>query len=282
MPEHEPTATGKQALISICRFDVIVGRKQNLARADLLKHICLTLSCTPVLYLCAMSDSEDDFMSDKFLVESPPKASTATYSQRRSIQQLKGLRSVQANNKLSIKQLEEQRRREGLNTSLFDRVTDREEGDSAKNGESSGAAVGGGPKAMEMMMKMGWKVGQGLGRKRSASPEDTVKRAKNNADTETSRAGIGRTEPIRVSLWAGRKGLSARSPSPPPLPTHRNPDALDPRKMARLTTETEDFRERQRRLFGEKEIERKEARAREMLMQYDHAKGVKVSHKTWI
>ena len=229
--------------------------------------------------LYTMSDSEDDFMSDKFLVEAPPKASTSTYSQRRSAQQLKGLRSVQSNNKLSVKQLEEQRRREGLSTSLFDRAPEPTSGvESPKNGESSKLAAGGGPKAMEMMMKMGWKVGQGLGRKRSSSPEDSVKRTKTESSAEGTRPA-GRTEPIRVSLWAGRKGLSARSPSPPPLPTHRNPDALDPRKMARLTSETEDFRERQRRVFGEKEIERKEERAREMLIQFDREKGIKVGLK---
>ena len=47
--------------------------------------------------------------------------------------------------------------------------------------------------------------------------------------------------------------------------------------MARLTSETEDFRARQRKVFGEKEVERKENRAREMLMEFDREKGVKVS-----
>jgi hypothetical protein len=47
--------------------------------------------------------------------------------------------------------------------------------------------------------------------------------------------------------------------------------------MKRLGEETESFRERQRREFGEKEIERKEFKARERLVQLDQEKGVKVS-----
>ncbi len=71
--------------------------------------------------------------------------------------------------------------------------------------------------------------------------------------------------------------MTARSPSPPPLhlPT-LTPDALDPRKLERLGRETEDFRARQRREFAEKEVERKEAKAREILVDMDREKGVKV------
>ena len=248
------------------------------------------------------------------------------------------MRAGQANNKLSTKQMEEQRRKEGLNTSLFDRVAQErptraasgsslnsngapggtsgvaglgsgpgsEKTDYASTSATGGRGGGGGTKAMELMMKMGWKVGEGLGRKRSASPPSTVdpKRARQgisangeiqvpsassqggasaSASASTSRShrqgqGQGRTEPIRVSLWAGRKGLSARSPSPPPLPVHHlNPDALDERKLARLTSETEDFRARQRKVFGEREVEKKEVKARDKLVEFDRGKGVKVS-----
>jgi hypothetical protein len=138
---------------------------------------------------------------------------------------------------------------------------------------------------MSMMMKMGWKVGEGLGRKRTPSPPSTSKRVKEDED----RGGIGsrakipstsqtRVEPLRISLWSGRKGISARSPSPPPLPNpaNRNPDALDPKKLERLGKETEDFRTRQRREFAEKEVERKEYKARERLMQFEAEQGIKV------
>ena len=104
----------------------------------------------------------------------------------------------------------------------------------------------------------------------------------NEDEDEIPRLGIGsskgRIEPIRISMWAGRKGLSARSPSPPPIPNlaGRNPDALDPRKLARLEGETDTFRERQRREFGEREVVRKAGKAREILVQFDREKGVKV------
>lgn len=118
-----------------------------------------------------MSDSEDDFMSDKYLVDAP--AAETTYSRRRERQTLASLRKGQANNVAPLKEREAVRRHEGLNTSLADKP-----------------AEGGQAKAMGLMMKMGWKVGEGLGRRRSASPERG----------ERSRS---RAEPIRVSMWAG-------------------------------------------------------------------------------
>ena len=237
-------------------------------------------------------------MSDKFLVDIPT-TSTSTYTQKRSAQHLKSLRAGQAKNLPSTKELEEQRRREGLNTSLFaqhasasrsvgsglrrtqqDDEEDEEDDDPPKAGPS-----GRGPAAaMGMMMKMGWKMGEGLGRQRSPSPDTSSKRARQDG-TDEGKSGVGksngqsrgRAEPIRISLWAGRKGLTARSPSPPPLPSKNNPDVLDGRKMERLGRETDDFRERQRRDYKDKEVERKEFKARELLAGFDQEKGVKVS-----
>lgn len=225
-----------------------------------------------------MSDSEDDFMSDKFLVEAP--AAEKTYRAKRDASLLKGHRAGLANNKLSLKAREEQQRREGLNTSLFDK----------KDDPSTNASAGGG-KAMAMMMKMGWKVGEGLGKKDDDSVEpSSSKRKQGDGEEEGSedavpKGGIGsssrkaaRTEPIRISLWSGRKGLSARDPTPPPVPTsNRNPDMLDERKMARLGQATDQFRDRQRMTYKEREDERKEAKARELLIGYDEEKGVRVS-----
>lgn len=221
-----------------------------------------------------MSDSEDDFMSDKFLVEAPVAAKT--YTAKRDAALLKGNRAGLANNKLSAKAREEQQRREGLNTSLFEKKDD------------PASTTAGGGKAMAMMMRMGWKVGEGLGKSTAADLPGSSKRKQDEGeevDDDTPRGGIGsssrkaaRTEPIRISLWSGRKGLSARDPSPPPIPTgHRNPDMLDERKMARLGQATDQFRDRQRMTYKEKEDERKEVKARELLINYDEKKGVKVS-----
>lgn len=278
----------------------VPGLVENILRY---RFISLLYSSSLVQGYCpdvAMSDSEDDFMSDKFLVEAlkPRSESEESYTARPSAQQLRSLRAGQAKQLPSLKQKEEEQRRAGLATSLFDsRTSDPGGSYGAGGGGGGGGGVGGGAgkvKAMEMMMKMGWKVGEGLGRKRSPTPEVSTKRVKSRSEVENGdedeapRGGIGsssrptrptpRTEPIRISMWAGRKGLSARSPSPPPLINFagRNPDALDPRKMARLEGEAESFRERQRREFGEREVERKEGRAREMLVSFDRDKGVKV------
>jgi hypothetical protein len=136
---------------------------------------------------------------------------------------------------------------------------------------------------MAMMMKMGWKVGEGLGKKDVEEP--TMKRkVDDEEEDEAPRGGIGsssrkapRTEPIRVSLWSGRKGLTARDPTPPRIPTsNRNPDLLDENKMARLGQKTDQFRERQKQTFAERDEERKEFKARELLVSYDAEAGVKV------
>ncbi len=244
-----------------------------------------------------MSESEDDFMSDKFLVDTNKNPLSDSYSTRRSAQQLKSLRAGQAKQLPSLKQREIEQRRAGLATSLFD--SDHAEGSNGAGTASGGGGGGGGGggkgKAMEMMMKMGWKIGESLGRRRSPSPPtQSSKRPKaddgvkdEEEEDEAPRGGLGsssrakpipRTEPIRISMWAGRKGLSARSPSPPPLPIGgRNPDALDPGKMKRLDGETENFRERQRKEFAGKEVERKELKAMGILVDFDMEKGVKVS-----
>lgn len=120
-----------------------------------------------------MSDSEDDFMSDKYLVDAP--APETTYTRRRERQTLQSLRKGQANNPAPLKEREAVRRHEGLNTSLTEKPAD-----------------GGQAKAMGLMMKMGWKMGEGLGKRRSASPERV------GGSEKRSRA-----EPIRVSMWAG-------------------------------------------------------------------------------
>ncbi|WWC64837.1 uncharacterized protein I303_107451 [Kwoniella dejecticola CBS 10117] len=256
-----------------------------------------------------MSDSEDDFMSDKFLVD--PSASTSTsssssksklkgktYSEQRNIDQLKSLRRGQAKNQIPLKQLEEQRRKEGLSRSLFDQT-------SSGFTSTGGGAGGGGGAALGMMQKMGWNIGESLGKRRSppssAIPQSsgvgggigsssmTSKRPKFLPGDENEEGipkpdsrvgvGVGRTEPIRISMWNGRRGIGqARSASPPPLPANlsgRDPDALDSKKLARLTRETDDFRTRQRKEYGEKEKERKGRAAREKLRSFDQEKGVK-------
>ncbi|WRT69997.1 uncharacterized protein IL334_006990 [Kwoniella shivajii] len=247
-----------------------------------------------------MSDSEDDFMSDKFLLNLPSSSSSSnkkSYSESRNSQQLKSMRKGQSKNQVPLKQLEEERRREGLSKSLF------EQPDAVASGSGGGVAMG-------LMKKMGWNVGESLGKKRSSPPPHSSasqfnakpqeKGMKNNAkrpkflpgdeeeeeeDEDRPKRGIAngigsssRIEPIRISMWSGRRGLTARSPSPPPLPkatSGRDPDALDEKKLERLGKQTEGFRDRQRAEYTERERERKGRAAREKLVEYDKEKGIK-------
>lgn len=182
------------------------------------------------------SESEDDFMSDKFLVESTPaKKTQQTYLDRRRAAQKKHLESQPK----SLKLREEEKRRKGLETSLFAGVQDGT--NVVGSGESSTGPVAG-SKAMSMMMKMGWKVGEGLGKKGDDTSEPTDPRTgggekpvvdaepdDEEAGTPFGRAGIGmarkrrrsteslepdapstskqRVEPLRVSMWAGTFGI---------------------------------------------------------------------------
>jgi hypothetical protein len=137
-------------------------------------------------------------MSDKFLVDVPQET---TYSSRRAKAQLAGQRRGQAHNARDapLKEREEQRRREGLNRSLFDEEGDGEapRGGLGSSTQGAGTSVpkprdAGQAKAMDFMKKMGWSVGESLGKRRSASPE------RKNNDKQPKPA-----EPIRISMWAG-------------------------------------------------------------------------------
>ncbi|BEI84498.1 hypothetical protein CcaverHIS002_0411020 [Cutaneotrichosporon cavernicola] len=224
-----------------------------------------------------MSDSEDDFMSDKYLVETSVES---TYSSRRRRAAASGAAKAKANETLPLREREAAARREGLNRSLFE-----------------GEKKGGQAKAMDLMQKMGWSVGEGLGRRRSASPERAPSHPTGNVDREreggragigagrgigasavgatTASAGIGApslVEPIRISMWAGRRGLAARSPSPPPPP--KRGEMSDARARL-LDEEGGKYRGRWGAEAGARDAERKEEKARELLIEMDGAKSIK-------
>lgn len=173
-------------------------------------------------------------MSDKFLTAAATDkpAASNSYADRRKAAQKKHLESQPR----SLKQREEEARRKALATSLFDDY--KQDGE----GNPSAAAKQPGGKAMNMMMKMGWKVGEGLGKKgddvsepadiqHPEGREDRPDGDDEHAVGEMGKSGIGmnsrkrrrstdspdkeeaknsrqRLEPIKISMWAGMCTIS--------------------------------------------------------------------------
>ena len=148
-----------------------------------------------------MSDEEDDYLSDKFLVESTSSTSSSkTYTERRKeTLRLSAIKNEQ-NRRKSRRQLEQESREEGLSKSLFERAKDE-----AQEG-------GGGPsKALAMMMKMGFQPGQSLGQsdppvERSQSPshdQSTSAEDKEENEVKATATSQHRVVPLPLNEWTG-------------------------------------------------------------------------------
>ena len=108
-----------------------------------------------------MSTDDDDYLSDKFLTE--PSSSSAvpkTYAQIRKEVAKKAQLKNEQNRLKGRRQREVESREEGLSKSLFERAKEEEE-----------AGISTGSKALSMMMKMGFKPGQSLGRTEETAPD---------------------------------------------------------------------------------------------------------------
>lgn len=161
-----------------------------------------------------MAEGEDDYLSDKFLIESAPSGSKSqgnSYSERRRQAQRKSeLKNVQ-NRKKSRRQLEEEAREEGLKKSLFERAKEEEQ------------ELGTQSKAMSLMMKMGFKPGQTLGASDSMAESHlgrsseriavspTVAESTNEmtdgSDLKDSNKLQHRKEPLPIELRSGERPL---------------------------------------------------------------------------
>lgn len=140
-----------------------------------------TSTCTLlfVLLLTTMSDDEDDYLSDKFLVgtsSAPAVAAPKTYSQLRKDAEKQAMLKNEQNRHKSRFQLERETREEGLKKSLFERA---EEEPVAGN------------KALNMMMKMGFKPGQVLGK---VDDDESV---------EVTSQSHNKAEPLPINEWEG-------------------------------------------------------------------------------
>ncbi|KIK90991.1 hypothetical protein PAXRUDRAFT_14034 [Paxillus rubicundulus Ve08.2h10] len=220
---------------------------------------------------------EDDYLSDKFLAETTATSShLKTYAQRRQ-EALKQSRIKNEQNRLkSQRQREHESRVEGLSKSLFERAKEDKDG-----GEN---------KALGIMMKMGFKIGQSLGKAddslpkemvplpgQSGPPKDTrIGTRESSPSAETSVASgksTHKVEPLPLSTWSGKQGIGSGKRA-------RSPGASDRlAKMAKMAEEAsnESFRDRSRREYEEKRAEARLAPAQRTCMTLDEKAEITVS-----
>ncbi|KAG0147638.1 hypothetical protein CROQUDRAFT_655835 [Cronartium quercuum f. sp. fusiforme G11] len=171
-----------------------------------------------------MSDDEDDFMSDKFLVPAPSTSKQpTTYSDQRKRKQLD---SLARSHKRSRAEREIEAREEGLSRDL---IADQLVASSTQNSKHDSYALNTPgviqpathSKAVQMMLKMGFQPGKGLGAQPEASSprEDpshesvashSLLSQSSSAIERDSSHGIGhppRTAPIDIQLRTGRSGI---------------------------------------------------------------------------
>ncbi|KAG8742311.1 hypothetical protein FRC10_001669 [Ceratobasidium sp. 414] len=231
-----------------------------------------------------MSDEEDDYLSDKFLasLEAPkPTTSNASYSERRRVAQREAERKRLEGRIKSRRELEEEARREGLSRSLFEREMEKAAESKVGEGQESGGGGTGASKAMSMMLKMGFKPGETLGRKEepvkppgepSGSSDEKPRAA---ADPEEKLKSGHLTEPLPLAMWAGRKGLGlGKRAMSPPLGGASKAAKMSAEEDAAEKSRNESFRSRARGDYEEKRDEGRLRAALRTCTTLDEAHGV--------
>lgn len=160
------------------------------------------------------NDDEDDYLSDKFLLGDAPSSNNTSSSRPKTYSELRkeALRASEAKQAAARRRSNREIVEEGLNTSLFEKAKEQEAAGLGKN------------KALGMMMKMGFKPGQSLGRTTSpgAAPPDSEALIASDGMLDAASAAIGvtvtnpgtsqedsqssskpRTDPIVINLWEG-------------------------------------------------------------------------------
>lgn len=130
-----------------------------------------------------MSD-EEDYLSDKFLVGGNAEKPKTYRQLRRDAERLSKLKDEQ-NRQKSRRQLELESREEGLGKSLFSGVSEEQ---------------GSGNKALSIMLKMGFKPGQSLGKAEESDRPPPSEEAIDNATKSSSH----RAEPLPLNEWQGK------------------------------------------------------------------------------
>jgi hypothetical protein len=133
-----------------------------------------------------MTEGVDDYLSDAFLIEASSSKEPLSYTEQRKRAQRESERRNLENRKRSRKDLEETALQEGLRRSLFERAQDETDASAAGSSDN---------KAMKMMLKMGYKLGQSLGK---------VDSAPSSLSDTGHKPSVHRTEPIPIHIWSGR------------------------------------------------------------------------------
>ena len=162
----------------------------------------MNLNDSRLLCDSTMSD-EEDYLSDKFLVNPSETTQPKTYAQKRQqAQKQSHLRNLQNQTK-SRRQREQESREDGLRTSLFER---------AKHDKDAGPS-----KALGIMMKMGFQPGQSLGKPEDTPPADSdvlslpaPEDSQIHSQAAETRVGNHKTEPLPLNEWAGSSLLRVR------------------------------------------------------------------------
>ncbi|KAG1780180.1 hypothetical protein EV702DRAFT_1177961 [Suillus placidus] len=174
---------------------------------------------------------------------------------------------------------EQESREEGLSKSLFQRAQEEE------------MAVGG-SKALGIMMKMGFKVGQSLGKIEDSPPKTTVPLPGPSLSEDEYEQGISRAqsqsadlgedlkgkprhkvEPLPLDEWRGKKGIGLGKRA-------RSPSAADRlAKMAKMAeaASQESFRDRARREYEERRAEGRLSPARQTCLTLDEKAGITIN-----
>ncbi|KAF7355180.1 G-patch domain-containing protein [Mycena sanguinolenta] len=226
-----------------------------------------------------MSDSEDDYLAniDKFLVDSKAPSAPKTYSEiRKEAAKQSKLKSEQ-NRIKPRRQREIESRTEGLSKSLFERAKEDED-----------AGLGSGNKALSIMMKMGFKPGQALGKADALNgdtqPEESLPDKEpiagpSNADSSANPKTVGhKVEPLPINEWAGKRGIGLGVKRP------RSPTSAERvAKMAKMADDVShrNFRDRAKLEYEERRAEGRLAPAQRTCASLDEKAG-KTFNVLWL
>ncbi|KAF9452044.1 hypothetical protein P691DRAFT_805854 [Macrolepiota fuliginosa MF-IS2] len=215
-----------------------------------------------------MSD-DDDYLSDKFLADATQGVTAPkSYSQLRKESLKKSQAKNEQNRTKNRRQRELEAREEGLNKSLFEK---------AQEDEQAGLSTG--SKALAMMMKMGFKPGQSLGKQPDAFPQQEDLETSTDIVDEPHREPPAphKTEPLPINEWSGKKGIGSAKRA-------RSPGASERiAKMAKIEEEAShrSFRDRARQEYDERKAEGRLSPAQRTCSALDEKAG-KTLNVLWL